>query len=365
MKILLLLLLLFLYTAFFSPTANAQTPDASGDEVILKGKVTEIVKNQKESVYKREHLLQTLTIELETGRKVEIQTPRFLLTKNGGYHVGDPVFVGEITDSTQDTYHYLIGYDRTVPLTILFAIFLVTALLVTRKVGIRSLLGMGFSLVVIFVFILPSIAKGHNPIIISILGILVIIPVSFYLSHGFTKKTHVACLSGLIALIATTLLAKIFIDMTNLSGLEIADLEALLFVKNASFDASSLLIAGIVISTFGILDDVTISQSSLVQELAKASKKLSRKSLYLHATKVGNDHIASVINTLILVYVGASLPFLLLFTEFPKPLNVTISNESITLAIVTALVSTIGLIIAVPITTAIASIVFAGNKSKS
>jgi uncharacterized membrane protein len=220
-----------------------------------------------------------------------------------------------------------------------------------------SLLGMALSFFIIFFYILPQISSGANPVEIAILGSLVIIPVSFFLSHGINKKTFVAIGGTLIALVITGILANIFVDSAHLTGFASEEAGFLQVAKQGVINMRGLLLAGIIIGVLGVLDDITISQSSIVFQLKEANNKLDANELYTRAMKVGQDHISSMVNTLILVYTGAALPLLLLFINNPHPFSEIIIYEIIADEIVRTFVGSIGLVLSVPITTFIATLV--------
>ncbi|MBU0570069.1 YibE/F family protein [Patescibacteria group bacterium] len=239
-------------------------------------------------------------------------------------------------------------------MVLLFIIFIAVVLIVGKVWGITSLFGMGFSFLIIFKFILPQIINGANPILIAIIGSLFIIPVTFYLSHGFNKKTHIAIVSTVIALIITGVLAGFFVNAARLTGFASEEAGFLQAMKGGTVNIKGLLMAGIIIGALGILDDVTVSQASVVQQLKNTSSKLSGNELYKKAMRVGQDHVSSMVNTLVLVYTGVALPLLLLFIDSPRSFSEIVNYELIADEIVRILVGSIGLVLAVPIATVLA-----------
>jgi len=185
---------------------------------------------------------------------------------------------------------------------------------------------------------------------------LFIIPITFYLSHGFNKKTTVAVGGTVIALIITGILAGIFVEAAKLTGFASEEAGFLQVAKQGLVNIKGLLLAGIIIGVLGVLDDVTVSQSAIVFQLKQANAKIKAGELYKRAMDVGKDHISSMVNTLVLVYTGAALPLLLLFIDNPHPFSEVVNYEIIADEIVRTLVGSIGLVLAVPITTLIASL---------
>lgn len=275
------------------------------------------------------------------------------------YGIGDKLMVYQADAET-----YLIADQvRTDALLILFAIFIVLVLLISKWRGIGSLLGMAVSFIVIIYFILPKIAGGENPIMIAILGSLIIIPATFYPSHGINRKTTIAVVSTILALITTGLLANFFISFAKLSGLASEEAGFLQAMYPDLINMQGLLLAGIIIGVLGVLDDVTVSQASIVEQLKGANKELRATEIFQRAMQVGHDHISSMVNTLVLVYAGASLPLLLLFNDAAKPFTELINHEIIADEIIRTLVGSIGLILAVPISTFLAAL-FVEGKDK-
>ena len=276
------------------------------------------------------------------------------------YKIGDKLMIYQAGSDT-----FLIADQvRTQPLLILFIIFILAVLLISKWRGVGSLLGMAFSFLIIIYFILPKIATGNDPILIAILGSLLIIPATFYPSHGLNRKTNIAILSTFCALLITGFLAKFFLDFAKLSGLASEEAGFLQTMNPEVFDnMRGLLLAGIIIGVLGVLDDVTVSQASIVAQLKIANPQFTKIELYKRAMEVGRDHISSMVNTLVLVYAGASLPLLLLFNDSAKPFAEIVNYEILADEIVRTLVGSIGLILVVPISTFLAAI-FVGKADK-
>lgn len=256
----------------------------------------------------------------------------------------------------------ITDHIRNDSLLILLALFILTAILVAGKKGAFSFLSLILTFIAIFVILLPLINDGKNPVLSTLLTISVIIPIIFYVGQGFHKKTSIALISTIITLIISIGLAWLFTKITYLSGISSEEAMFLVSFGEQEINLQGLLFAGIIIGMLGALDDVTIAQTSIVNELYELNKDLSFTQLYLRALRVGKDHISSMINTLILVYTGASLPLLILLTNSDFSLSYMINSEIIAVEVVRTLVGSIGLILAVPITTAIASWYFSHEK---
>ena len=326
----------------------------------MNGKITEIVEEKEieHKETKEKQLYQKIKILVTKGDKKGEE----IISENGTqpmghtnkYRVGDKILISQMIDAEGNEIYYIVDYIRTKSLGILFAIFTVLAVLVGRKKGFLSLLSMALSFLIIFVFLLPQIEQGKDPILITILTSMIIIPITFYLSHGFNKKTTIAIVGTIIALIITGILSVIFSNLVHLSGAESEEVLFLQGMNNTTYNLKGLLLAGILIGTLGIMDDITISQTSIVHQLYDLKKDISTKELFKRSLELGRDHIASMINTLILVYAGASMPLLLLFLSDDRTFSEVISLEVVSTEIVRTLVGSIGLILAVPITTYLA-----------
>lgn len=251
---------------------------------------------------------------------------------------------------------YIVEYVRQPQLLWLAVIFSIAIGLVGGFQGLRSLVGMAVSFLVIFRFIVPHILAGDSPVLISVLGALMVLVGTLYLSHGFSAKTTAALAGTVAALALTGVLGKFFIDWTRLAGIDSEEATAVGIQAGGAINLSGLLLAGLVIGTLGVLDDVAVAQASAVWELHGVDPSQSVADLFRRGMRIGRDHIASTVNTLFLAYAGASLPLLLLLSTRPEPLGRLINREFIAADIVQALVGSLGLVAAVPLTTAAAAL---------
>ncbi len=345
-------LLVFFVLPLPKALAQEELPPTLQEE-FFEGRV-ETVLEEKENYQKLEVLV---TSGSQKDEKMTVEVGReFQKVGQIKYGVGDEVVVS--------SFGYIADFVRRRPLIWLFAIFAILVLLIGKLWGLSSLLGMGFSFLIIFKIILPQILAGRDPIFITILGSLLIIPATFYLSHGFNKKATLAITGTLISLIIAGLLSKIFVELTHLTGYASEEAAFLQITQDEIINVKGLLLAGILIGVLGVLDDITIAQTAVVEQLRQANPKLKPQEIFKRAMSVGQDHIASMVNTLVLVYAGASLPLLLLFVENPHPLSEIINYEIIAEEIVRTLVGSIALIMAVPITTFLAVRTYGTMKRK-
>ncbi len=272
-------------------------------------------------------------------------------------HVGETIIVARNTDFQGDRY-YMTDRYRLPALLFLVAIFILTILVFGGIRGLTSLLGLAASIAVLVLFVVPRILGGSDPLVVSFIGAVLIAVVSLYLAHGFNKRTTIALAGTLLTLVIALGLTVAFTSATNLMGL--ATEEGFLLKLNVgSINLRGLLLAGIIIGMLGVLDDVTIGQATTVEEIKDANRSLSFKELYRRGTTVGKEHIASLVNTLVLAYTGVALPLVLLLTFQSQnnvvPLWLAVNGEPIAQEIVRTLVGSLALVFAVPITTFLAA----------
>jgi len=268
---------------------------------------------------------------------------------------GDEILVSvgvSLVDNTTDA--YFIDFVRGRAILLIFAIFVVIAFLVGSWTGLRSLLGMLVGLGVIVLFIIPQIAGGANPVLISIIGSIIFLGLSLYLVYGWKAMTHAAVISMALALSITGLLSFLFIRLARLTGFGNEDMMFLMQQSQIPIDMRGILLAGIIIGSLGVLDDLVVGQSSSVFQLHAANPALQFKELFARAMTIGRDHVSASVNTLVLAYAGESLPMLLLFSITNVNLGMAINVSNIAEEIVRAMAGTIELFISIPIATALA-----------
>ena len=290
---------------------------------------------------------QTSDVPVELGDKVRVYE--------------NPLPEGAVIGGVRVDRYAFSDFERRSPLLWLTVAFAVLVLITGRLQGLRALLGLAASLVVVIFYIVPAILDGRSPTAVALFGALAIMFVTIPLAHGVGAKTVAACLGTATALLLTLALADLFTDLAHLTGL--ASEEAI-FLRATAGDLSvqGLLLAGMVIGALGVLDDLTVSQSSTVMALRRANPALGFRQLFSGAIAVGHDHIAATVNTLVLAYAGASLPVLLIFSLGGTRFGDAVNTEAVAAQIVATLVGSIGLIAAVPVTTAIAALL-ASNLS--
>jgi uncharacterized membrane protein len=295
----------------------------------------------------------------ETGKRVEVQLGGGGLDPD--VDPGDKVRLAKApepppgSEAVAGTGYTLYDFERRGPMLLLAGLFVVVVLAFAGWRGALSLAGLTVSLALVLVFVVPAILDGKEPLLVAVVGSLAIALITIPLAHGWGPKSIAALLGTAASLILTALLALLFTNLTHLTGL--ASEEAIfLQVGNADVSLQGLLLAGMVIGALGVLDDVTISQASTVLALRRANASFGFRQLFGRALSVGRDHVSATVNTLVLAYVGASLPILLLFSAADLGVSEAANLEVVAKEIVATLVGSIGLIAAVPVTTALAAL---------
>lgn len=279
----------------------------------------------------------------------EPSTPRFT--------VGDRVVLAYTGGDPSDSGSYQVqDFQRGTSMLWLVALFAAAVLLLGRWRGLASLTGLGFSFLVLVLYLFPAILAGADPVIVGVLAASVIMFGVLYLTHGVSAQTSSAVLGTVLSLALIGALGTAFSAATQLTGLD-DDTGNLIRVLGHGVDARGLLLAGMIIGALGVLDDVTVTQTSAVWELRRANPALGSGELYTSALRIGRDHISSAVNTLALAYAGAALPVLLTFSLSGQSFGTLITAQNVAQEVVRTLVGSIGLVAAVPITTAIAAVV--------
>lgn len=292
--------------------------------------------------------------QIRTIIPLEPSTPRFaaddeIVLSYGG---GNP---------TDGQSYQLVDFQRGVPLALLAALFAVAVLVLGRWQGLKALGALAISFVVLVFFVLPAITGGESPLLVAIVGSGVIMFAVLYLTHGLSARTSTAVLGTMVSLTLIGVLGALWAAFAKLTGID-EDTSTLIAVLNQPIDTRGLLLAGVVIGALGVLDDVTVTQTSAVWELRAANPSLTRRQLYASALRIGRDHVASAVNTLVMAYAGAALPLLLYMSLSGVGVGNILSSQAVAQEIVRTLVGSIGIVAAVPVTTALAAAVAAQEK---
>ncbi|MHA6782485.1 YibE/F family protein [Pseudonocardia saturnea] len=273
------------------------------------------------------------------------------------FGVGDDIVLGYSGgDPTDPGSYQVVDFQRGGALVWLTVLFAAAVVVLGRWRGLAALGALVLSFGVLLVFVLPAILAGGNPLAVAVVGSCLIMFAVLYLTHGPSARTSTAVLGTLASLALIGVLGALFSAAARLTGLD-DQTTTLIASLGTGVDARGLLLAGVVIGALGVLDDVTVTQTSAVWELRRADPTMSPAGLFTAAMRIGRDHVASAVNTLVLAYAGASLPLLLLFSLSGQGLGDVATSQAVATEIVRTLVGSIGLVASVPITTALAAVV--------
>ena len=270
--------------------------------------------------------------------------------------VGDVFYLRHITNPIDGTNFYSVADPYRLPiLAVLVVLFLILLFVFGGLPGVRGLAALAGSFVLIFFLLLPGILSGYSPVLISIGVSSLIIVLGSYITHGFNKTTSAAVIGMIATVVVTGLGAYWAVDAAQLSGYTSDENVSLNFSTRGSIDMVGLLFGGIMIGLLGVLYDIAIGQAISVEELFRAGRHMTPREIYRRALRIGREHIGALVNTLAIAYVGAALPLLLLIQSATFGPLFIINNELFATEIIRILIGSIGLILAVPITTAIAT----------
>ncbi len=287
------------------------------------------------------------------------------VVKNDAYEEGDRVLVSFSEGENGEKVYYIEAYVRTFPLTLLLILFVLCVVFIGKTKGLKALGILALTGLILVFVIVPAIKEGYNPLLISAIGAFCILCLAIFGTEGFGKKSLVSLSTLFFSLFLIVFLSYFFSKFSKLSGV-VGD-EAL-FITNiagGNINLFGLMLAGMIIGALGVLDDVVISQVSLVEELVSANPSLNAKDVYERAMHVGIDHINAIVNTLFLAYAGVSLPLLILFSLQEAPFltfSQVISHEIVAIEIVRTLVGSMVLVLTVPIATRLAAFAYAKSR---
>ena len=277
---------------------------------------------------------------------------------NSHLRAGDTVIVLNDTTSSADTAVFTyIDTLRLPGVFILAMLFILAVVLISGRRGLMSVVGLLLSMLVIGWYIIPLIMHGHNAFFVALSGAYIIATVSVLVAHGRRRRTYISigCIYLILALIA--LLAWLATWLASLTGVS-DEVAYWLSVDMKNIDMQGIMVGGIIIATLGVLDDVVTTQVAAVEEIHKARPEQSGYQLFRAASSVGNEHISSLVNTLALAYAGASLPLIILTIHQTNSLFLAVNSEYIMVEVVRTLVASLGLVMAVPLSTLAATAIY-------
>ncbi len=322
---------------------------------IVKAEVLEVVNEYERDITGTDTttLVQEMRIQLLEGRRrgevVRLENDLITLRE------GDKIFVTHLLAIDGTEYYTFKDIERRGPLIVLFVLFVALVVWLSGRQGVRAVLSLGLSIAAILFLLIPALLAGYSPALVSLVIAGLILCCTLFLTHGFKPRVVITFLGTFGAVAVTCLIAYVSVTWMRFTGFTDDASVYLNFATGGTVDLSGLLLGGIIIGLLGVLDDVSITQASVVQELKTANRNFGFKDLYQRALRVGRDHVGSLVNTLALAYVGAALPLILLFSYSQSPIGIILNQEIVAAEIVRIIVGSIGLILAVPLTTAMAA----------
>lgn len=280
--------------------------------------------------------------------------------------VGDVFYLVHTTNEIDGTDVYSVSDPYRIPaLMWLTLVFVLCALLFGGMQGARGLLSLGVSLLSLVYILIPLVLEGYSPLLVSIAVASLIIIIGSYVTHGVNRTTSAAVVGMILAVLVSGILASLAVVATKLTGFESDEAIYLNFGTRGAIDFAGLFLGGVIIGLLGVLYDAAIGQAVAVEELKRAGAHLSPSYIFTRALRIGREHIGALINTLAIAYVGASLPLLLLLALAEADPFIMLNREIFAAEIVRTLVGSIGIILAVPITTAVAMVMVRGDGTST
>lgn len=328
---------------------------------IIKGEVLEIVSETEE-----EDFFKGTPIKIQNLKVLDVKTNEIVFVYNDFRPVsaGQKIFYS-VNDLGGGEYsNILIGINRIGKIILLALLFVLIVIAFSGSKGIRSLISLVLSFFAIFYIMIPLILKGVNPLLVGPGLAAIILFLAIFLSYGFNKISKIAFLGTLITVVITSILAFLSIKFFSLSGITDETSVYLGYFSDVPLNLVNLLTAGIIIGVLGVLDDIAVTQVAVVRELYLSNTKLSAKEVYKRAIRVGQDHVSALVNTLVLAYVGVALPLILIIKLSSGSFESNLSQEIVASEIVRTIVGSIGVVLAVPITTYLAVKFLGKDKSK-
>lgn len=349
------LFLVCVFGYFLSGVAvlHAQSELVPDQTTLMKARVISIEKEETKEILGTDTMasFQTINVEIldgiEKGKHVTIENDYLNLEK------GEVFYLTHTVSSIDDIEYYTVNDPYRLPqVLILVGLFVIAVFVFGGKQGVRGLASLIGSFALIFFVLLPGIMKGYSPLLVTVGVSSLIIVLGSYITHGFNRTTSSAVLGMITTVSVTGLLAFWAVHFTRLSGFGSEEAVYLNLNSRGSIDILGLLLGGIIIGLLGVLYDAAIGQAVSVDELTKIAPHVSRKMIYQRALRIGREHIGALVNTLAIAYVGASLPLLLLFYKTSSGGIAQLANtEVFSTEIVRIMIGSIGLVLAVPITT--------------
>ena len=353
-KFLVVALLMIAIPAAAQDSTVVATTTPTAEEYYSHARVVQVVSESRELIPSTdtEMVFQELRVRFTQGKFKGTEatfTNDYIPLKEGDR------FIARIIEHSDGNTEYVVSdFERRPVLAVLTALFLIAVIVFGRMQGLRSLVSLGVSILAIFYFLIPLLLKGYHPVLLSTITAAAILFFAIFFTHGFNRKSLIAFSGTTIAVIVTGLLAQISVTLGNITGFASHEAVYLNFNTGGTLDFAGLFLAGIMIGMLGVLDDISITQVAVVRELYGVAPHLTQKELFASAIRVGKEHVGSLVNTLVLAYVGVALPSLLYFSTAYSSVGQMLNMEIFASEVIRTIIGSIGLILTVPVTTLLA-----------
>lgn len=344
------IILMVLVLAPLPFTAAAQVVQNDLKETV-QAEVTKIISEDTREIMGTgaETLVQEVEVEIKEGVRTGVRAT--FMNDLVELEVGDNIFVNRIVGIDNVEHIIFKDYDRRWQLASLAVIFAGLLLWFAGRQGLLALVSLLLSMGAILFLLIPALLAGYSPAWTSLGIAAIILALVLFITHGVNARSVTAFFGTMSAVLVTCAVAAVWVSSMRLTGFGSDASVYLNFSTGGQLDFAGLLLGSIIIGILGVLDDVSITQSSVVQELKAANANLNFLELYRRAIRVGRDHVGSLVNTLALAYVGVSLPLVLLFARTDAEIGMIINQEVVAAELVRIIVGSIGLVLAVPLTT--------------
>ena len=345
-----ILIIIFIFI-FQGVNAEIEEKDFKGEVIKILKETTEIIEVTGENVKR-----QIVLVKLNNGDSIELKNNRTELQK------GDSVFVKYQKDEFGESYT-LEGVNRSWTLFLLISMFVLVVVWFGKKQGIKSLISLASSLLIIFLVLIPLLLKGYSPVLVGLPIASLILLLAIYFTHGFNRESTVAIAGTTITILFMGLISYFAIEIGSLTGNFTEETIYLDVTTNGILNLKGLLFVGVIIGILGILDDIAITQVSIVNEFKRLKEKISYEEMWNKAMNIGRHHVGALINTLALAYAGISLPILMLLLNTDNSFIFRINQEFFATEILRATIGSLGIVMTVPVTTFLAIKFLKGKKN--
>lgn len=340
------ILAIMLFVMPINVLANTSNLKEEYQRDLYKAKVLEVVEENKYN----DTIVQVLLIEVDG-----VDNIREEVTINNTLSGNDYDIKLSDNDRIMVTYengsYYFKGYDKSMYLTVLVTIFVISILVLGGMKGFKALLSLVVTILLIVFVLVPLLLKGYDPISLSIITCIVATTLTFLITNGFTRKTLIAIIGVTGGLVVGGIIAYSFGVLAKITGFSSEYAQMLMYLPSGvEFDFKGLLFAGIIIGALGACMDVAMELTSSLYEIKEHKPKISNDELAKSGFNIGKDIMGTMVNTLILAYTGGSLSTILVFVGFEKNFSEIINLESISTEIIRAISGSMGLLFAIPIT---------------